>query len=53
MNALFIAAALTCICVDTLGFMHYWAVPLNPPSYMCVVITIGLSVDYCAHVSYT
>lgn len=26
--------------------------PLNPPSYMCVVISIGLSVDYCAHVLY-
>ena len=44
--AVFVGAALASICVDTLGFMHWWGVPLNPPSYMCVVISIGLSVDY-------
>ena len=27
--------------------------PLNPPSYMCIVISIGLSVDYCSHIAYT
>ena len=50
--AVFVGAALASICVNTLGFMHWWGVPLNPPSYMCVVISIGLSVDYCAHVLY-
>lgn len=45
--------ALTLICVDTMGGMYYWNVPLNPPSYMCIVISIGLSVDYCSHITYT
>ena len=49
----FMFVALTLICVDTMGGMYYWDVPLNPPSYMCIVISVGLSVDYCSHITYT
>lgn len=48
--ALLVGVALVATVVDTLGFMHYWDVPVNPASYMCVVISIGLSVDYVAQV---
>ena len=51
--AAFITAAMGLICVDTLGWMYFWGVPLCPPSYMCIVIGIGFSVDYCSHITHT
>ncbi|XP_067118254.1 patched domain-containing protein 3-like [Centruroides vittatus] len=39
------------ICI--LGYMAFWNVTLNPVSVIILIVSIGLSVDYSAHISYS
>lgn len=38
--------------VDLIGMMVLWDVKLNAISFLCLVMGIGISVDYCVHVGH-
>ncbi|TRY73596.1 hypothetical protein TCAL_03344, partial [Tigriopus californicus] len=39
--------------VDVLGFMHFWGLTIDVVSSIIVIISIGLCVDYSAHIAHT
>lgn len=39
--------------VDIIGVMYYWGVKLNMVSMICLLIAVGFSVDFSAHVCHT
>jgi len=40
------------VLVDVLGFMHFWGLTIDVVSSINVIISIGLCVDYSAHVAH-
>ncbi len=38
--------------VDVAGFMHFWGLTIDTVSACLLIIAIGLSVDYSAHVAH-
>ena len=34
------------------GFIHYWRLTLNPVLLVHIVVSVGISVDYSAHIAY-
>lgn len=39
--------------VDIIGFMYFWGVKLNMVSMICLLLAVGFSVDFTAHVCHT
>ena len=39
--------------IDVLGFMHFWGLTIDVVSSIIVIISIGLCVDYSAHIAST
>jgi hypothetical protein len=37
-------------CVDVAGFMHWWGITIEITSMNIVIISVGLCVDFCAHI---
>ena len=37
-------------CVDVSGFMHWWGITIEITSMNIVIISVGLCVDFCAHI---
>ncbi|XP_046861198.1 patched domain-containing protein 3-like [Xenia sp. Carnegie-2017] len=61
-NFVFIASPLTsllvCFCViltvvDVAGMMYFWDLTIETVSFVVLIISIGLSVDYASHVGHT
>jgi Niemann-Pick C1 protein len=36
-----------------MGFMHFWGLTIDVVSSIIVIISIGLCVDYSAHIAHT
>ena len=50
-------AILVLICVvftlvDVMGFMYFWGLTLDTTTSMLLIVCIGLSVDYAAHIAH-
>jgi len=51
--ALWIVVCVFSINVDLVGMMWVVGVPLNPIAFVNLVMSVGLSVDYCVHIAIT
>ena len=38
--------------LDLIGVMLIWDIKLNPPAFVCLVMAVGLAVDYCVHIAH-
>ncbi|XP_078672064.1 patched domain-containing protein 3-like [Branchiostoma floridae x Branchiostoma belcheri] len=52
-NAVWVTLAITSICTGVLGFMTLWAVNLDSVSMINLIMCIGFSVDFSAHIVYS
>ena len=53
----FTASFLVLICVvftliDVVGILHLWGITVDVPSCSCIVMSVGLCVDYSAHIAH-
>ena len=51
------AAILVLLCViftlvDVMGFMYFWGLTVDTTTSMLLIVCIGLSVDYAAHIAH-
>lgn len=49
---LWITVAMITIDVGVIGFLSLWGVKLDPISMITLVLSIGFSIEFCAHVTY-
>jgi len=49
-GSLFVMMCVLLTCVDIAGFMHWWGITIEITSMNIVIISVGLCVDYCAHI---
>lgn len=52
-SVLCIMLSIISVQVGILGYMAFWNVTLNPVSVIILIVSIGLSIDYSAHISYS
>ena len=38
--------------VDVMGYMHFWGLTIDVVSSVIIIISIGLCVDYSAHIAH-
>ena len=38
--------------IDVMGYMHFWGLTIDVVSSIIVIISIGLCVDYSAHIAH-
>ncbi|XP_033726498.1 NPC intracellular cholesterol transporter 1-like isoform X1 [Pecten maximus] len=50
-SALMIVITILMIIIDMLGFMYLWDISLNALSLVNLVMAIGISVEFCAHIT--
>ncbi|OWF43470.1 Niemann-Pick C1 protein [Mizuhopecten yessoensis] len=50
-SALMIVITITMIIIDMFGFMYLWDISLNALSLVNLVMAIGISVEFCAHIT--
>mmetsp|Transcript_29738 Transcript_29738/g.79916 ORF Transcript_29738/g.79916 Transcript_29738/m.79916 type:complete len:916 (+) Transcript_29738:81-2828(+) len=51
--AVWITICVASIYTDLLGVLYMLDIPLNGVSFVCLVMSVGLSVDYCVHIAHT
>jgi len=49
-GSVFVMMCVLLTCVDVAGFMHWWGITIEITSMNIVIISVGLCVDYCAHI---
>lgn len=49
-GSLFVMICVLLTCVDVAGFMHWWGITIEITSMNIVIISVGLCVDFCAHI---
>jgi len=49
-GSLFVMLCVLLTCVDVSGFMHWWGITIEITSMNIVIISVGLCVDFCAHI---
>ena len=52
-----VTSFLVLVCViftltDVVGFLHLWGITVDVPSCSCIVMSVGLCVDYSAHIAH-
>ncbi|XP_045773884.1 NPC intracellular cholesterol transporter 1 homolog 1b-like [Maniola jurtina] len=40
------------VVVEMMGVMYLWNIPLNPVSCINLIVSIGISVEFCSHIAY-
>ena len=50
--SLFVVLALFMAIIDTVGFLHYWGVTISGTSTIYILVSVGLAVDYSAHIAH-
>ena len=46
----FVCVALTL--VDVVGALHFWGTTVDPLSSVCIILAVGLAIDYPAHIAH-
>ncbi|KAK3100363.1 hypothetical protein FSP39_018780 [Pinctada imbricata] len=46
----FVFISMVMILTGMFGFMYYWNLELNPVTMVCLIMTVGFSVDFSAHI---
>lgn len=52
-SCLLVFTCVTLTIVDVTGFMHFWGLTIDVVSCVTLVISVGLCIDYSAHVAHT
>ena len=39
--------------IDVVGILHFWDITIDVISCCCIIVTVGLCVDYSAHIAHT
>ena len=47
----FICVAFTL--VDVVGALHFWGTTIDPLSSVCIIMAVGLCIDYPAHIAHS
>ena len=47
---LYVLPMITILCIDLLGFLQFFGVTINAVSYMAVMMSVGLLVDFIMHI---
>ena len=50
--AIFVAIAIIMSIVDVVGLLHFWDVQINGVSTIYILVSVGLAVDYSAHIAH-
>lgn len=50
--SVFVVIALFMAIIDTVGFLHWWGVTISGTSTIYILVSVGLAVDYSAHVAH-
>lgn len=50
--ALLLTGVIVCVVINMLGLMYVWNISLNAVSLVNMVITVGIAVEFCSHVTY-
>jgi len=51
-SCFFITGMVLMIDLNLLGIMYFWGVNVSSVSFVCLVMSVGLSVDYCVHIGH-
>jgi Niemann-Pick C1 protein len=49
-SALMIVFTIVLILINMMGLMHWWSISLNAVSLVNLVMAVGISVEFCAHI---
>jgi len=47
-----VLVSIGCSIIEVIGFMHWWGVTISGVSTIYILISVGLSVDYSAHIAH-
>ncbi|KAI6232457.1 Niemann-Pick C1 protein [Aphelenchoides besseyi] len=50
-SAMIIVITIVCILVNLLGLMYWWSIDFNAISVVNLVMAVGVSVEFCAHIT--
>jgi Niemann-Pick C1 protein len=50
-SALIIVTVITCILLNLMGLMYWWNISLNAVSLVNLVMAVGISVEFCSHIT--
>ena len=49
-GSIFVMMCVLLTCIDVAGFMHWWGLTIDITSMNVLIISVGLCVDFCAHI---
>jgi len=49
-GSIFVMMCVLFTCIDVAGFMHWWGLTVEITSMNILIISVGLCVDFCAHI---
>jgi Niemann-Pick C1 protein len=52
LSTIYIVLSVCCIDCHLLGFARAWDTKLNSVMFTCMIMSVGLSVDYCVHIAH-
>ena len=53
MSSLIILLIIVMILIDLMGLMYWWNIQLNGVTLMNLMVAVGISVEFCAHITRT
>ena len=51
-GSIVVMICVTMTLVDVMGYMHFWGLTIDVVSSVIIIISIGLCVDYSAHIAH-